>query len=98
MFGLCRGHQPSISVKRGTPPTGGSSVKSPHLSPDHSEAVRRLSLREGDIIIVGVRGVVSDEHARRVRTMIGDVAPGHNVLILSDGMNISILGTDLPGA
>lgn len=70
------------------------------LPPSDTERIRylgdvqRLCLKPGDVIVLQVPGVVSQEMARHLKELMEKTMPGHRCLILESGMKIGVMGKE----
>ncbi len=53
--------------------------------------VRRLRLEPGDALLVTVPANLSAEQLHRIRATLGDSLPGTRVLVVFEGVDISVL-------
>ena len=56
--------------------------------------VQRLCLKPGDIVVLNIDEVLSDQAFDRLRDRLVETMPGHRVLILTHGAKIGVLGND----
>lgn len=56
--------------------------------------VERLVLNPGDTIVIKTAAHLTREHAKCLRAHVESVVPGHRVLVLTDGMEIGVLGAE----
>lgn len=55
------------------------------------ESVRVMSLRRDDVIVLKCEGIMSDETANRIRRALENRFAHNKILILSNGLDLSII-------
>lgn len=56
--------------------------------------VQRLVLNEGDILVLNCDRELTMDMAERLRAMLIEQIPGHQVLVLCKGLTIGVLGKE----
>lgn len=57
--------------------------------------IQRLSLRQGDTIVLSVPSAISVEMRERLREQMAERLPGYPVIVLSCGMRIGVVETTM---
>lgn len=55
--------------------------------------MQRLRMEPGDIVVLSVAGVITDESASRIRRLMEERLPGTKCIVLPQGMRIGLLNT-----
>jgi hypothetical protein len=59
------------------------------------QAIKRLRLRPGDIIVLKTQKVLSHNAFENIRSVVADNFPGHKVLVLEEGMDIEVISKEV---
>lgn len=57
--------------------------------------MKRLVLRDGDVLVVSCEGRISDEIAERIKAAFQEKFSGKQVLVLDGGMKVGVVGKSL---
>jgi len=53
--------------------------------------VKRLSLKKGDVVVVKVRSLLSEDKKMKMRSRLENVFPDNECIILLGGMDIEVI-------
>jgi hypothetical protein len=58
---------------------------------EYAGTVQRLELKPDDILVLKVPCTLQEDTAKRLRTAMEETFPGYKVIVLGDGLDLSVI-------